>query len=252
LPPEVAGGDPVCLWNVSTGKLLRRFDGPDTWAQHLQFSPDGRILAVGSWNRVRIYDLLRPGPEAFLHVRGHEEVAFSPDGRVLAIDGYGPILLWDVVTGEAIDELEYPGSQIDAIVFSPDGTRIATGSWDTTAIVWDFLPGGIASKQNAGVPGPEDLERFWRALGEGKTSEQYEALRRLILGRDLVVAFIREHWAPPWVEASDRVRDLITKLDSDDFTIRDRATGDLKAISNGVTPGPGSFRRSLPVRVSQS
>ena len=64
------------------------------------------------------------------------------DGRILAL-GHGyrhGIQLLDAASGEEITEF-LGGNNISAIIFSPDGWRIVTGSLDGRIRVW-MVPGG--------------------------------------------------------------------------------------------------------------
>lgn len=45
--------------------------------------------------------------------------------------------VWDVQSGECRQTLEGHSNWISSMVFSPDGTRLASGSWDKTVKVWD-------------------------------------------------------------------------------------------------------------------
>ena len=63
-------------------------------------------------------------------LEGHTEaVAFSPDGSILAISSRA-ILLWDMETGQYKGSLGQDIIGPVALVFSPDGTMLASGSYD--------------------------------------------------------------------------------------------------------------------------
>ncbi len=70
-------------------------------------------------------------------------VAFAPDGRTAASGGGrkgrgGDVALWDVQTRQVIPELpKEQDSQVQALAFSPDGTRLAWGCNDGNTYVWD-------------------------------------------------------------------------------------------------------------------
>lgn len=106
-------------------------------AYSAEFSPDGRTVAVTSYNaidssrsRITLWDAERlaplgtplPGGVAY-------ELEFSPDGRTLAyVDDAGSVRLWDVEERRPIGE-PIPGGGGAELAFSPDG-RILGTSWD--------------------------------------------------------------------------------------------------------------------------
>ena len=49
--------------------------------------------------------------------------------------------VWDARTGTPLLELKGHTSCVTSVAFSPDGTRIVTGSGDNTAKVWDARTG---------------------------------------------------------------------------------------------------------------
>jgi WD40 repeat protein len=78
-----------------------------------------------------------------------QAAAFSPDGKLLAV-GYsrGPgrrreedepwLRIFDVATGKVQKTLEGHASSVLTIAFSPDGRFLATGSQDTTVLLWEL------------------------------------------------------------------------------------------------------------------
>jgi WD40 repeat protein len=75
------------------------------------------------------------------HTSVVRSVAFSPDGRLLASGSYDKtIKLWEVATGREVRTLTLTGhtSVVRSVAFSPDGRLLASGSEDATIKLWDI------------------------------------------------------------------------------------------------------------------
>jgi WD40 repeat protein len=130
---------------TADGKLVRQL-GQSTGTENVQlanlaFSPDGKSLAswVDADHTVRLWDL-KTGKER-LHITGLKKrvavhFAWSPDGRMFAV-GSSKIQVWELATHKL--RCEYIGheGEIRALAFSADSRLLASGSTDTTVLIWD-------------------------------------------------------------------------------------------------------------------
>ncbi len=161
-PPEKpkpkldADGDPLPAGALARlGSLRLRHGSPVT---SVAWSPDGKLLATGSWdNYARLWD-----PATGKLARDIQpqqgwvwNVAFSPDGKLLATAGdhrTKTVRLWDVATGKPVRTFEGHTNQIRGLAFSPDGKSIASASHDGTVRLWE-TDTGKELRQIAAGPG---------------------------------------------------------------------------------------------------
>ena len=154
------------------------------------FSPDGHLLASGSYDKtVRVWDLTRwraggPAPAQPLTLRGHEgwvwRVAFSPDGHLLASGSADTtVRVWDLTgwrAGEPAPSkpltLRGHGNWVYSVAFSPDGNLLASGSDDTTVRVWGFLLLADLARESVEQATRQDLALAQSALRDGQLPER--------------------------------------------------------------------------------
>jgi WD40 repeat protein len=162
-PLALAFGQRIELWNTIDGAKLGVLDGHHGEITSLSFSPDGKLLASGSWDNTAIIWDLQQGRPKYPPLRGHREsedplsmakgvlgVAFSSAGAMLATTGGdNTAVVWDVSTGRRLlgplkghgtraDQL-FPG--VRAVAFSPDDKILATGGDDREVRIWEMASG---------------------------------------------------------------------------------------------------------------
>jgi len=140
-----AGGQPgvggeVRQWNVADGKPLRTFKGHQDAIYALAVSPDGTILATGSYDqKIKLWDIAT-GKESKA-LAGHNgcvyDLAFRPDGKILAsASADRTVKLWDVETGQRRDTLSQSQKEVFTVAFTPAGNRLLAGGADSRIRVW--------------------------------------------------------------------------------------------------------------------
>jgi WD40 repeat protein len=145
----VDGVGAISLWDVATGKPLKIFNCPEYAFSSVEFSPDGKLIAVTGEikNKEPIVELRDAGGGqiiASLKVRSQyvNSTAFSPDGKTLATGGSDrQIKLWDVSAGqERLAMIGHAGA-VRTVAISHDGARLVSEGVDDLARVWDVKSG---------------------------------------------------------------------------------------------------------------
>src|SRR5208337_3375624 len=153
----VADDKTARLWDVESGKELRRMVGLADEAGALAFVADGRgIVEVSRTGMAWQWDAengkaqqrtLAPakqvGPPATGEGRYAWPVVLSPDGRRVLLAGIqGVNGVWDVETGKQIETLDQkPAISISDADFSPDGSKLLTASGGPDFSLWDVQTG---------------------------------------------------------------------------------------------------------------
>ena len=111
----------------------------------LEFSPDGRTLAVGKYQWVEIWDLetQRIIYTYEPHAGEVRSLTFSSDGKTLYTSSglasrSGEIRVWDVSSEELIKSFEIHGDTIESISLNPRNTTLITASMDEYSAVIDL------------------------------------------------------------------------------------------------------------------
>ena len=113
-------------------------------ALHVSRSADGQRILAASFERVFVWDA-SVGVRTLTRQGKVDVVELSLDGRWAAVSDDYLVRVWDLASDAAPAVLDghdhavpnLVGASVDAVVFSPDGRWLATGSADSTVAVWD-------------------------------------------------------------------------------------------------------------------
>jgi WD40 repeat protein len=252
------GGDSaVTVWDVATGRELRRFPGPA--APHpgglqpsfsVRLSPDGKLMAfllqepvlpvldAATGKEVRRFRAAQDGVSA---------LAFSPDGKTVAWGGWreGTVYLGEIATGRERHRFVGHRGRVLSLAFSADGRSLISGTEDTTALVWD-LTGRLAAAGKWGASlSPDGLAAHWAALGGADAEAGFRAVRALAADPVRSVPFLGERLRPVVGADDKRMARLIAGVGSDEFAVREQATAELEKLGAAALP---AVRKALAAR----
>ncbi len=130
--------------------LVMALPGHTGKVESVAYSTDGKLLASGGEEDVRIWDAKSGALKHALPVQGKGKrflaLAFSPDGKFVLTAPHdrpmseknNPIAIWEAETGKPAGTLEGHTGAVLQISFSPDGKTLVSAGHDKTIRVWDF------------------------------------------------------------------------------------------------------------------
>jgi WD40 repeat protein len=139
----------VLIWEVASGKLVKRLQGLPERTYAIRYSPNGWWIATASGTPaqsglVRLWDAMTAEPIRDL-VEVEDSVfglAFSPNSLLLAAGGCDrTIRIWDLASGRLAKSIEDHADWVLDLDFSPDGSRLVSGSRDKTSKLFDVAKG---------------------------------------------------------------------------------------------------------------
>ena len=131
----------VVIRDAATGAEIRRLQ-PSASPFSIAVTPDGRLLAAGTWpGIVNLWDAESgrrlpelKGPTALVH-----GLDFSADGSLLALSSRdGSTRLWDVASGQWLATVASRKPGAERVRFLPDGRRLAIGYEDGEVEIRDI------------------------------------------------------------------------------------------------------------------
>ncbi|MEE2709114.1 MAG: caspase family protein [Gemmatimonadota bacterium] len=130
----------VLVWNYRSPGRAEMVPGTTDMMAAIRLIPGTTTLIVPRpAAEISLWDAALDEPVGAL-ARGSSPMAVSHDGRWLA-SGSGhdeSIRLWDLPNRRLAGTLNAHTGLVSSIAFSPDASRLVSGSWDSTVRVWDL------------------------------------------------------------------------------------------------------------------
>ncbi len=235
----------------------------------LDVSRDGRRIAVGGWGgEVLVFELQTTAAPLRIATGAAEvfAVAFSPDGARLAIGSSAKphyVSLWDTRDGRRLGGLEGHADSVLSVRFSRDGSHLLTGSYDSTARLWNLRDGSartfrghdwwvwsaeFSPDEKRIVTASQDGSAIVWDAATGAASPPYLGHAGPVLAATfspdgmLVASASRDQRIHLWDPRAVREVDVAEALSADDRSTADRAAPDrpLNAAAGTTAAGASS------------
>ena len=228
-----------------------------TFSSDLKYPPSDVNVAIWdleSGSETLAMRMTRKGETGDLE-RNVSAYAFSADGRWLAWGGPdGRVHLREVISGDDALSLAGHVREVTSLVISSNGRTLVSGSADTTLLVWDLRPQGLAAGRKTTAADALSLEKIWSALAGGDVPRAYEAIWSFAADEGRAVPFIEARVRPVPVDVPERTERLIQDLAHDEFEVREKASRELSKLgevaeaalyrAHKESPGPELRKRS--------
>lgn len=273
----VFGHNSAGVYSTLTGAAVRMFGvGQGERQRQGALSADGRLVAITT-APVTVWEVAT-GRKRFelAGTDAPEDVVFSADGRWLAVTIPGEVVLFDLRLGVAARRLRAAAGAgemaFPAVVFSPDGTRVATGGDDGVVTLWDVATGealvafdrheglvtGLrftadgtrlvsasldgtalvwdATARPAPVAAVAGTDEAFGLLASPDPAAAHRGIAYLLRNADAAVKLLGERVAVPTAVPAERIARLVADLGHPQFPIRQAAVRELGEI--GAEAGP--------------
>jgi WD40 repeat protein len=154
-------GDPfneLKLWDASTGALRYKLEGHKYYIQDVRFTPDSQTLLSASPDSIRMWNV-SDGANIRTNEHTGQGVRFHPSGEIMAVWAGSQITLRRVDDGNVLLTLPATENPWRSMVFSADGSLLASAD----GYVWSIPDGNLVVKYDS-----EDLHPILAFTADNK------------------------------------------------------------------------------------
>ncbi len=171
-------GQSVTLFDVPTGRFLKRLALVNGVGRSVAWSPDGRLIAAAHRHRLGLIDPIRGVVRLSQTPMPLQDGCWSPDGSQIAtVDEVGGIKFWKPQTLTPVAEFDSAERGLLTVAWSPDGKWVATGGVQGVIKIWE-----AATKKRLLELRPEQgqiLGLSWEPATSGTLLNKHAAWPRL-------------------------------------------------------------------------
>jgi WD40 repeat protein len=128
----------IQLWTQDSERREELVHEP-RWIEHLQWTPDGKILAAAAERTIYLWRVTEDKTESlgvwYDAKRNVLAMAWAPDNQRLASACNKGLYLWRVGTSESVQLLDFPGAPV-SVAWSHEGSALAVGTQDGFLQIW--------------------------------------------------------------------------------------------------------------------
>ena len=136
----------VWIWDLATRSPIHKLTDHTRSVWCVRFSPDGALLATGSWDgTLRLWEAATGAALVKRKCNNVRALAFSPDGQRIATgSGNGEVRAWSVpqlrstrgISGRHTFPTAGGNAGVQSVAFSPDGARLYTSGNENLVRAW--------------------------------------------------------------------------------------------------------------------
>ena len=136
----------VDVKEIATGRTVSTLKRDIGFVADVVFAPDSRAVLVKGSEDVAFLWEVPSGKQIRKFDSVTCEPSFSPDGKSIGMCSKDVIRIWDLENNIERALLRGHVGSVNAIAFSPDGLKLASGGFDNTAKIWN-----VPSSETRGV-----------------------------------------------------------------------------------------------------
>jgi Flp pilus assembly protein CpaB len=161
---------------------------------------------------------------------GISALAFSPDGKLLAAGGSDVVRLYHAASGREVARVDAYRGRVESLKFSPDGKWLAVAGEANTALVCDVVALTAGQMPEAAKLTAQELDALCDDLESADGAKAYRAVLRLAASGKESTPFLRERFEGELAPDRQRIARLIADLDNGSFEVREKASAALERL----------------------